>query len=69
MPMLLNLSIEPARRVFEVSVTMGGGHAVRRRLRVLADTPGGATRIVRLRYPQARAAQVRCCTEAAPASD
>lgn len=69
MPMLLNLSIEPARRVFEVSVTMGGEHGVRRRLRVLADTPGGATRIVRLRYPQARAAQVRSCPDAVPGSD
>lgn len=69
MPTLLNLSIEPARRVFEVSVTMGADTAVRRRLRVLADTPSGATRIVRLRYPQARAAQVRCCPEAAPGRD
>lgn len=69
MPTLLNLSIEPARRVFEVSVTMGQGPTVRRCLRVLADTPGGATRIVRLRYPQARGAQVRCCAEAAPGQD
>lgn len=67
MPMLLNLSVEPARRVFEVSVTMAGARGTVRRLRVMADTPGGATRIVRLRYPLARAAQVRCCTDAVPA--
>jgi hypothetical protein len=66
MSMLLNLSVEPARRVFEVSVTMGADGSVRRCLRVLADTPSGATRIVRLRYPQSRSAQVRCCAEAPP---
>jgi hypothetical protein len=66
MPTLLNLSIEPARRVFEVTVAMGAHSTVCRHLRVLADTPGGAARIVRQRYPLARGAKVRCCPEAPP---
>lgn len=64
---LLNLAIEPARRLFEVSVTMAGSGPTRRRLQVLADTPSGAARIVRQRYPLARAAQVRACTAQAAA--
>lgn len=65
MTMLLNLSVEPARRVFEVSVTMGASPAVRC-LRVLAATPGGAARIVRLRYPRAHSPRVRQCPDSVP---
>jgi hypothetical protein len=69
MTMLLNLAVEPARVVFEVLVMLGAGHLAQRRLRVLAATPAGATRIVRKRYPQARVAQVRACADAPPAVD
>jgi hypothetical protein len=69
MPMLLNLSIEPARMVFEVLVMLGAGHLAQRRLRVLADTPRGASRIARWRYPDARVAQVRACPGEAAAED
>jgi hypothetical protein len=65
MGVLLNLSIEPARRLFEVTV-VGNGGTVRRTLQVLADTPQGAARIVRQRYPQARTMDVRRCTEPPP---
>jgi len=69
MPMLLNLAIEPARMVFEVLVLLGTGHLAQRRLRVLADTPAGAGRIARWRYPKARVAQVRACPGEVLAAD
>jgi len=53
----MNLAIEPAVRLYEVSVVMVSGpsrHAARRVLKVLADTPKGAVRIARERYPQSK---------------
>lgn len=58
---LMNLAIEPAQRLFEVSalVVLTPSHqAVQRVLKVLADTPMGAVKIVRDRYPKSRAHQV-----------
>lgn len=51
---LMNLAIEPAQRLFEVSAVIVGpsAHTARRVLKVLADTPRGAIRIVRERYPR-----------------
>jgi hypothetical protein len=61
---LMNLAIEPALRVFEVStlvVLTPSQQAVKRVLKVLADTPVGAIQIVRDRYPKSRAHEVLSC--------
>ena len=58
---LMNLAIEPAMHLFEVSalvVAHPSQQAVKRVLKVLADTPPGAVRIVRDRYPLSRSHQV-----------
>jgi hypothetical protein len=58
---LMNLAIEPALRLFEVSalvVASPSQQAVQRVLKVLADTPKGAVQIVRDRYPKSRSHQV-----------
>lgn len=58
---LMNLAIEPAMHLFEVSalvVINPSQRAVKRVLKVLADTPVGAVRIVRDRYPLSRAHQI-----------
>jgi hypothetical protein len=63
---LMNLAIEPALKLFEVSVlvfSQSSKKAVQRVLKVLADTPQGAINIVRDRYPHARAAQVLSCQQ------
>ena len=62
---LMNLAIEPALRLFEVStlvVINPSQQAVKRVLRVLADTPMGAVRIVRDRYPRSRQHEVVSCS-------
>ena len=67
---LMNLAIEPALHLFEVStlvVLTPSQQAVKRVLRVLADTPMGAVRIVRDRYPRSRQHEVLSC-RALPAS-
>ncbi|MFN3887372.1 MAG: hypothetical protein ACK4MG_10465 [Aquabacterium sp.] len=61
---LMNLAIEPALRLFEVStlvVLNPSQQAVKRVLKVMADTPKGAIQIVRDRYPRSRAHQVVLC--------
>ena len=61
---LMNLAIEPALRLFEVStlvVITPSQQAVQRVLKVLADTPVGAIQIVRDRYPRSRSHQVLAC--------
>ena len=61
---LMNLAIEPAMKLFEVSalvVTQSSSQAVQRVLRVLANTPEGAIHIVRERYPKSRGHQVLSC--------
>jgi len=61
---LMNLAIEPALRVFEVStlvVMTPSQQAVKRVLKVLADTPVGAIQIVRDRYPKSRSHEVLSC--------
>ena len=58
---LMNLAIEPALRLFEVSALVmvsPSQQAVQRVLKVLADTPKGAVQIVRDRYPRSRSHQV-----------
>jgi hypothetical protein len=58
---LMNLAIEPALRLFEVSalvVIQPSQQAVKRVLKVLADTPMGAVQIVRDRYPRSRSHHV-----------
>lgn len=59
---LMNLAIEPALHLFEVSAEVilspSSQQAVKRVLKVLADTPLGAVKIVRDRYPRSRAHQV-----------
>ncbi|TBO30039.1 hypothetical protein EYS42_09995 [Aquabacterium lacunae] len=58
---LMNLAIEPALRLFEVSALVmvsPSQQAVQRVLKVLADTPKGAVQIVRDRYPKSRSHQV-----------
>ena len=66
---LMNLAIEPALKLFEVSIlvmsqsSQSSKQAVQRVLKVLADTPQGAIDIVRDRYPHARAAQVLSCQQ------
>jgi hypothetical protein len=61
---LMNLAIEPAVKLFEVSVlvvSQSSQRAVQRVLKVLADTPQGAIHIVRDRYPRSRRHQVLSC--------
>lgn len=61
---LMNLAIEPAQRLFEVSALVvidPSCQAVKRVLKVMADTPMGAVQIVRDRYPRSRAHQVLSC--------
>jgi len=61
---LMNLAIEPALRVFEVSAMVvidPSQRAVKRVLKVMADTPIGAVQIVRDRYPRSRAHEVLSC--------
>ena len=61
---LMNLAIEPALRLFEVStmvVMTPSQQAVKRVLKVMADTPMGAIQIVRDRYPRSRSHQVLTC--------
>jgi hypothetical protein len=61
---LMNLAIEPALRLFEVStlvVINPSQRAVKRVLKVMADTPTGAVQIVRERYPRSRAHQILSC--------
>lgn len=63
---LMNLAIEPALHLFEVStlvVLNPSQTAVKRVLKVLADTPMGAVQIVRDRYPRSRKHQVLACHE------
>lgn len=58
---LMNLAIEPTMHLFEVSALVlidPSQQAVKRVLKVLADTPVGAVKIVRDRYPRSRAHQV-----------
>jgi hypothetical protein len=61
---LMNLAIEPALKLYEVSALVvidPSCKAVQRVLKVLADTPMGAISIVRDRYPRSRAHQVVSC--------
>ncbi len=61
---LMNLAIEPALRIFEVStlvVITPSQQAVKRVLKVMADTPLGAVQIVRDRYPKSRSHEVLSC--------
>ncbi len=63
---LMNLAIEPALHLFEVSalvVIQPSEQAVKRVLKVLANTPMGAVRIVRERYPRSRAHEVLSCQD------
>lgn len=62
---LMNLAIEPALMLFEVSVVIAtlpsrssSRQAATRVLKVLAQTPQGAIRIARERYPRSSAHQV-----------
>ena len=59
---LMNLAIEPALSLFEVSAVIVGlsssHQAATRVLKVLAATPQGALRIVRSRYPRSKSLQV-----------
>ena len=61
---LMNLAIEPALKLYEVSamvVIEPSRKAVQRVLKVMADTPVGAVSIVRDRYPRSRSHQVVSC--------
>jgi hypothetical protein len=61
---LMNLAIEPSLRIFEVStlvVSKPPQQAVKRVLKVMADTPVGAIQIVRDRYPKSRSHEVLSC--------
>jgi hypothetical protein len=61
---LMNLAIEPALKLFEVTtlvVINPSQQAVKRVLKVMADTPMGAIQIVRDRYPRSRAHEVLSC--------
>jgi hypothetical protein len=61
---LMNLAIEPALRLFEVSalvVINPSQQACKRVLKVMADTPLGAVQIVRDRYPKSRSHEVLSC--------
>ena len=58
---LMNLAIEPALHLFEVSTLVllnPSQTAVKRVLKVLANTPMGAVQIVRDRYPKSRKHEV-----------
>lgn len=64
MRVLMNLAIEPTLHLFEVSAEVmltPSRQAVQRVLKVLADTPHGAVRIVRNRYPHSRRHQILAC--------
>lgn len=66
---LMNLAIEPALRLFEVStlvVITPSQQAVKRVLKVMADTPMGAIQIVRDRYPRSRSHEVLSCHALSP---
>lgn len=66
---LMNLAIEPALKLFEVStlvVITPSQQAVQRVLKVLADTPKGAIQIVRDRYPRSRSHAVLSCQRLTP---
>lgn len=66
---LMNLAIEPALRLFEVStlvVINPSQQAVKRVLKVMADTPVGAIQIVRDRYPRSRSHEVLSCRSLNP---
>ncbi|WP_085315205.1 hypothetical protein [Derxia lacustris] len=66
---LVNVTIEPALRVFEVSIDIIGrnaSQASRRILKVLADTPQGAVRIARWRYPRSTGLRVLSVGSLAP---
>lgn len=68
---LMNLAIEPALRLYEVSalvVIQPSQRAVQRVLKVLADTPVGAIEIVRDRYPRSRAHEVLSCRMLEPSA-
>lgn len=61
---LMNLAIEPALKLYEVSTMVvidPSCKAVQRVLKVMAETPVGAISIVRDRYPRSRAHQVVSC--------
>ncbi|MBH2017882.1 MAG: hypothetical protein I8H88_15515 [Burkholderiales bacterium] len=61
---LMNLAVEPALRLFEVSALVvidPSRQAVQRVLKVMADTPMGAIHIVRERYPRSKAHQILSC--------
>ena len=67
---LMNLAIEPALKLYEVSTMVvidPSCKAVQRVLKVMADTPMGAIRIVRDRYPMSRAHEVLSCVSLQPA--
>ncbi len=60
-PLIMNLGIEPALHLFEVSTMIllpQSKLAAHRVLKVLAQTPAGAVKIVRARYPKSRAHQI-----------
>lgn len=66
---LMNLAIEPSLRLFEVKALVAitpSQQAVRRVLRVMADTPVGAIQIVRDRYPRSKAHEVLSCQKLSP---
>lgn len=61
---LMNLAVEPALRLFEVSTLVvidPSRQAVQRVLKVMADTPVGAIHIVRERYPRSKSHQILSC--------
>ena len=63
---LMNPAIEPALKLFEVStlvVINPSQQAVQRVLKVMANTPMGAVKIVRDRYPRSRRHEVLSCME------
>lgn len=64
MRVLMNLAIEPTMHLFEVSTRLladPSRQAVQRVLKVMADTPHGAVRIVRSRYPHSREHKILAC--------
>lgn len=66
---LMNLAIEPALKLFEVStlvVINPSQEAVKRVLKVMADTPRGAIQIVRGRYPRSRRHEILSCMDLTP---
>lgn len=59
--LIMNLSVEPAFNLFEVSAMIAlpqSKQMVKRVLKVLAQTPKGAIKIARQRYPLSRSHQV-----------